>query len=128
MGNCSCGCSCGSEVKEKFVMACSGGSNVGQISNSLMVKLKGKKNMRPYCLAGVGADLSGFILSSKEMETVLIDGCAVGCAKKIFERHGIIPTHYFVVTEMGVEKSYDYDKVDEDSSRLVTEIIGKIKE
>lgn len=124
MGSCSCGC--GNEVKEKFVMACSGGSNVGQISNSVMVKLKGKKNMRPYCLAGVGADLSGFILTSKENETVLIDGCAVGCAKKIFEKNGITPTHYFVVTEMGIEKSYDYDKVDEDSSRIANEIVEKI--
>ena len=69
MGNCSCGC--GNEVKEKFVMACSGGSNVGQISNSLMIKLKGKENIRPYCLAGVGADLSGFILNSKENDTIL---------------------------------------------------------
>lgn len=124
MGNCSCGC--GNEVKEKFVMACSGGSNVGQISNSLMIKLKGKENIRPYCLAGVGADLSGFILNSKENDTILIDGCTVGCAKKIFEKNGITPTHYFVVTEMGVEKSYDYDKVDEDSSKLATEILEKI--
>jgi len=126
MGNCSCSCSCESEIKEKLVMGCAGGSNVGQISNSVMVKLKGNKGMKPYCLAGVGADLSGFILSSKEMETVLIDGCAVGCAKKIFERHGITPTHYFVVTEMGVKKSYDYDKVDEDSNKIVKEILEKV--
>ena len=69
---------CSGEVRT-LVLACSGGSNVGQVSNNVMVDLDKKGLGSGFCLAGLGADLSGFIESSKVARTVLIDGCSVAC-------------------------------------------------
>ncbi len=72
-----------------------------------------------YCLVGIGADLSGFIESAKAGKTILIDSCPTGCAKKIFEKYGIIPTHYFVVTEMGVEKKHAFSIFSTETMQVV---------
>ena len=125
MGNCSCSKKDNME-KEKIVMACSGGSNVGQISNAVMVKLKMENMVRPYCLAGIGADLPAFITTSKDSETIVIDGCSVGCAKKIFIKNNISPTHYFIVNEMGIEKSYDYNNIENDTITIKEKIVLQI--
>lgn len=125
MGNCG-SCAKAAEKREKLVMGCAGGSNLGQISNRLMVLLKEREGLRPYCLAGVGAELEQFIKTSKELETVVIDGCAVGCGKKIFEKNGITAEHYFVVSDMGIEKSYNYDMVEKDTEIVYNEIVKKI--
>lgn len=125
MGNCG-SCAKAAEKIERLVMGCAGGSNLGQISNRLMVLLKERYGLRPYCLAGVGAELEQFIKTSKELETVVIDGCAVGCGKKIFEKNGIAPEYYFVVSDMGIEKSYNYDMVERDTEIVYNKIVKKI--
>ena len=55
---------CGGGVKT-LVMACSGGSNVGQIANNVMIELDKREIGNAYCLAGIGAALSGFVESAK---------------------------------------------------------------
>jgi uncharacterized metal-binding protein len=56
------------------------------------------------CLAGVGADLSGFVESAKAADlNIAVDGCPVQCAKKTLERIGITPVS-FVLTDYGIEK------------------------
>ena len=44
-----------------MILACSGGSNVGQLSNQAAVELTREAFGKMYCLAGVGALLSGFV-------------------------------------------------------------------
>ena len=57
---------------------------------------------------------------------MVIDGCAVGCGKKIFEKNGITAEHYFVASDMGIEKSYNYDMVEKDTEIVYNEIVKKI--
>ena len=73
----------------------------------------------PSCLAGIGAALSGFIESAKAAKTLVIDGCPTGCAKKAFEKYGITPTQYFVVTEMGIEKNHKFDALGTETKKAV---------
>jgi uncharacterized metal-binding protein len=102
------GICCGSDVKA-LILACSGASNVGQVANNVMIELDKGGMGNAYCLAGVGAALSGFIESAKAADTIVIDGCPVGCAKKTFEKYGLTPSRYFVVTETGIEKKHAFD-------------------
>jgi uncharacterized metal-binding protein len=102
---------CAKDVKT-LILAYSGGSNVGQISNRAMIELEKRGIGNAYCLAGVSDDLSGFVESTRAGNTVLIDGCPVGCGKKAFEKHGITPTRYIVVTQLGVEKIHNFDNLD----------------
>jgi uncharacterized metal-binding protein len=116
---------CSGEVKT-LVLACSGSSNVGQVSNGVMVELDKRGFGSGFCLAGLGADLSGFIESAKVARTLLIDGCKVACGKKVFEKYAIEPSHYFVVTEFGIEKRHAFDMLAEETERTLERIIPQI--
>lgn len=110
-------CSC--ESTSTLILACSGGSNVGQISNRVMIELDKSGMGNAYCLAGIGAALSGFIESAKAAQTILIDGCPVGCGKKAFEKYGIEPTKYVVITELGIEKTHNFSQLEEETDKVL---------
>ncbi len=96
-------CEGGSNI---MILACSGGSNVGQLSNQAAVELTQEGFGKMFCLAGIGGQLSGFVQSAKDVpEMVVIDGCQVGCAKAIFKQAQIPMKNYIVLTDEGIEKN-----------------------
>jgi len=117
---------CCSGDAKTLVLACSGGSNVGQIANNVMIELDKKGAGNAYCLAGIGAALSGFVESAKAAKTVVIDGCPVGCGKKAFEKYGIEASQYFIVTELGIEKAHDFSNLDRESEMAFGAIASSI--
>ena len=113
---------CAGDVKT-LILVCSGGSNVGQISNRMMVEMDRKDLGNAYCLAGVGAELSGFVESARAASTILIDGCPVGCGKKVFAEHGLEPARYIVVTGLGIEKNHNFDHIEKDTEKALAGIL-----
>lgn len=109
---------CSSEAKA-LIACCSGASNVGQAANNAMIELDKQGIGNAFCLAGVGAALSGFIESAKAGKTLVIDGCPTKCGKMVFEKYGITPTQHFVVTEMGIEKNHKFDSLDMETKKAV---------
>ncbi len=100
-------CSGGSPV---MILACSGGSNVGQISNRAAVELTQEGVGKMFCLAGIGGNINGFVQSAKDVERlIVIDGCSIGYAKAILGNAGIEATHYLVLTDLGIEKNKNFD-------------------
>lgn len=93
------------------MLACSGGSNVGQISNEAAKALDQLGQGSMYCLIGIGAQLPTFVERVKKEGTtiVTIDGCAVACAKKALENVGVDSDVYVVVTDLGIEKGHHFD-------------------
>lgn len=89
-----------------MILACAGGSNVGQLSNQAAVELTQEGFGKLFCLAGIGAHLSGFVQSARDIpQLVVIDGCEVACAKKILEQAEVPVRGYLVLTELGIEKN-----------------------
>ncbi|WP_246804895.1 putative zinc-binding protein [Desulfosarcina cetonica] len=89
-----------------MILACSGGSNVGQLSNQAAVELTQEGFGKMFCLAGIGGQLSGFMQSARDVPVmVAIDGCQIGCAKAILERAQVPLKNYVVLTDQGIEKS-----------------------
>ena len=77
---------CCNNSDDTMILACSGGSNVGQLSNQAAIELTQEGFGKMYCLAGIGGMLSGFVQSAKYVPVmVAIDGCQVGCAKAILD-------------------------------------------
>lgn len=104
---------CCSGGKTKVVLACSGASNVGQMTNELAKRLHTDGAAKFFCLAGVGGHVSGMVASVAGADKVLVlDGCPVGCAKRAMEAAGTTGYSYTVVTELGVEKEhvFQWDK------------------
>jgi uncharacterized metal-binding protein len=101
---------CCSSDKNIMILACSGGSNVGQLSNRAAVELTQEGFGKMFCLAGIGGNLSGFIQSAKDVPAmVAIDGCAVGCAKAILENAQVPNPNYLVLTDLGIEKNKNFN-------------------
>jgi len=100
-------CCAGGDVR--VVLACSGGSNVGQITNEVAKALDEAGSAKFFCLAGVGAHLSGMVASVRGSDKVLVlDGCSVSCAKKCVDQAGIQSYEYLVMTDLGIEKNHTF--------------------
>lgn len=107
------------------IVACSGGSNVGQIANQAAIELAKAKVGGFFCLAGIGAHIKGMVKSGKEADLIVaIDGCPVQCAAKTLQHEEIEPAIQVIVTELGIEKSHDF-ALDEKACSMVVE---KVKE
>lgn len=106
--------------KTKVVLACSGGSNVGQMTNEVAKRLDVNGDAKFFCLAGVGGQISGMIASVSGADKVLVlDGCPVGCGKKCAEQAGISGYHHLVVSELGIEKKHSYEMPEADVAKTI---------
>lgn len=96
------GCAC--SVAPTLIFPCSGAADVGEIADRVARKLTRDGVGKMFCLAGIGAGLSGFIGSAKAAGVnITIDGCPTACSRKIFENLGLEPQS-FVLTDMGLLK------------------------
>jgi uncharacterized metal-binding protein len=110
---------CCAENNEVMILVCSGGSNVGQLSNRAAVELTQEGFGKMYCLAGIGGQLKGFVQSAKDVPVIAaIDGCAVGCARAILKNAGIQNYNHIVLTDLGIEKNKNFNLSDEDIMRV----------
>ena len=101
---------CSSNNGNLMILACSGGSNVGQLSNQAAIDLTREGFGKMFCLAGIGARLSGFVQSAKDVDNIIaIDGCKVGCAKAVLEENGIESKNHLVLTDLDIEKNKNFD-------------------
>lgn len=110
-----------------MILACSGGSNVGQLSNQAAIELTQEGFGKLSCLAGVGAHLSGFVQSARDIDNlVVIDGCSVGCAKGVLEQAEVTLRAYLVVTDLGIDKNKDMD-LKRDEINQVKEAVRRLQ-
>ena len=112
-----------------MILACSGGSNVGQLANQAAVELTQEGFGKMYCLAGVGGHLSGFVQSAKDVRAmVTIDGCRVGCGKALLEHAAVPLRRYLVVTDLGIEKNKEFTLSRDQVARVKSAIKGACAE
>jgi uncharacterized metal-binding protein len=109
---------CGLTVP-RMILACAGGSNVGQLTNQAAVELTQEGFGKLFCLAAIGAQLIGFVQSAKDVpQLVVIDGCEVACARKVLEEAGVPVRGYLVLTELGIEKNKNLQLVKEEIEQV----------
>jgi uncharacterized metal-binding protein len=119
---------CLCEPSEVLVFACSGGSNVGQITNQAAVELDKNNIGKMFCLAGIGGHISGMIESTKAVRVIVaLDGCSVACAKNTLEHLGFKIDIYLDVTELGIEKVHGFELAKDDVSRVVDKVVERLK-
>lgn len=101
---------CACHADSVLIFSCSGSSNVGQISNTVGVELTRQGKARMYCLAGMGAHVSGMINSAAGADyRIALDGCPVACARKTLEYTGLQVNKAVVITELGIFKNHDFE-------------------
>ena len=106
-----------------MILACSGASNVGQLSNRAAIELTQEGFGRMFCLVGIGGGLSGFVQSAKDVPRMIaIDGCEVGCAKATLEKAEVPLKDYIILTDLGIQKNKDFDLKHLEIQRVKEEI------
>ena len=117
---------CGSDKKKTVLLyACSGGANVAEISDKAARELMFSGQGTMFCLAGLGAGIQGMIQTAKDADVnLVIDGCPMDCAKKVFEKAGVTNFAYVKVTDLGIEKVKGVRCTDEQ----VQKVVAKAKE
>lgn len=118
-------CTCGGTPV--IVMACSGGSNVGQLANKAAKGLVDGKSVRMSCLAGIGGHVSTLCETAKAARKIIaIDGCPVACARKTLNHIGLDGFDHVVITDMGIKKNYRLEIDREELERVMESIRGRI--
>lgn len=95
-------CLCGAD--NYIVMACSGASDVGQISDLVARRLSDNEVRKMNCLAVVGAGIDKSIENFKAKDLLIIDGCPIDCGKRMMEQHKFTNYKYLRVTDLGFVK------------------------
>lgn len=95
-------CTCGSD--DAIVLACSGASDVGHISDLTARKLRDNGIFKMSCLALIGAGIENSIEDFKTKKIVVIDGCPLACGKKIMKKNGIDHYQYLGLSDIGLAK------------------------
>jgi len=109
------------------VVACSGGSNVGQITNEVAKRLDADGAAKFFCLAGVGGHIAAMVESVRGASQVLvIDGCSVACAKECMDKAGLANYAYLVVTDLGIDKNRNFALPEADLDKTLTAAYRKI--
>lgn len=114
-----CVCNKGSTL----IFACSGGSDVAELSDRCARKLAKDCKGKMYCLAGLGAGIPNMIETARNADNIIvIDGCPVACAKRIMQNNGL-KAFCYNLKDMGFEKGQTI--VDDDSIANVINNICK---
>jgi uncharacterized metal-binding protein len=111
-----CNC-CGAN---RAIFPCVGGSNVGQLSNKIVIELEKEGFGNLMCTAGIGGRVSGIMKSAEASDKIIvIDGCPLNCARNTLEFAGFKVDNHIIISELGIKKNKDKDlKEDEVSEAL----------
>lgn len=120
-----CGCSCGGSKKNVLLYACSGGANVAEMADRAARELMFAGQGSMFCLAGLGAGIENMIAQAKQADVNLVlEGCSLDCAKKMFDKAGVTNYTHVRVTDLGIEKKKGVRISDAD----VAKVVAKAKE
>jgi len=108
---------------ERRIFCCSGASNVGVLSFQAAIRLAREGFGNFSCIAGIGSRNMPMIRATKSAGArLVIDGCPIGCAKKIMDANLIPIDRYVIVTELGIDKTHDFDVDDNDLETVLDEV------
>lgn len=123
MADCCCGNNSGKNV---LLYACSGGANVAEASDKACRQLMSEGLGSMFCLAGLGAGIENMVQQAQDADlNVVIDGCPMDCARKIFDKLGLSNVHFARVTDMGLVKKPKGTRTTEEE---VTTIVNHVKQ
>jgi uncharacterized metal-binding protein len=114
---------------KRLIFCCSGASNVGMLSYQASIWLAQEGFGIFSCIAGIGSHNLPMIRAAKSAgERVVIDGCPIGCARKIMDANMIPVDRYLIITEMGIGKTHDFDSDDNSLEAVVAEVKRPLEE
>lgn len=101
-----------------LVYSCSGCSSAAQMANYLALALDRSGAAEMSCIAGVGGGVAPLVkLAQSGRPALVIDGCALACARQCLAKAGVQPARHVLLNTQGVRKRLhaDFDRVQADA-------------
>lgn len=96
--------------QQPLVYACSGCSNVAQLTNDLAVVLDREGIAEMSCIAGIGGRIKSLVKIAQSGRPVLaLDGCPLNCVRQTLATVNVVPTWHIEVTSFGYKKARQQD-------------------
>jgi len=115
--------SCCGSGKNVLLYACSGAANVAEVADLAARQLAAQGVGKMFCLAGLGAEIPAMVQTAKDADlNLILEGCPMDCAKKIFDRLGLKNYRHVKVTDLGIEKTKGVRATAEQVERLVAKV------
>ncbi|GLX77286.1 hypothetical protein tinsulaeT_06260 [Thalassotalea insulae] len=92
-------------TEKPVVYACSGCSNVARIAHDISLNLDSDGIAEMSCVSGVVSDVEPVkAIATSGRKIIAIDGCQLQCTKACLDMAQVDTAHYFVITDLGIEK------------------------
>ena len=105
-----------------LVYSCSGCSSAAQLCNDVALQLDRLELAEMSCIAGVGGDVPALVKTAQSGRPMLVlDGCAMECAKNCLKRHGVVPDQHMQLAHFGVKKRKHQDYDPEQAAQVLEE-------
>ena len=80
------------------------------------------------CIAGVGGDVDSLVRTAVSGRPIIaLDGCDLQCVKSCLQRHGIVPTLHYTLSQLGIRKRYHADFSPADAERVIERVQDDLK-
>ena len=115
------------QTKLPLIYSCSGCSNVAQLANDIAVKVNSEGIAEMSCIAGIGGNVKPLVKKAKEgRQIIVIDGCALQCAKACLKNIDIEPKEHIILTGYNFKKENNVKLHLENEMDIFNEIKEKI--
>ncbi len=108
-------------AEKPVVYSCSGCSNVARIAHDISLNLDSEGIAEMSCVSGVVGDVEPIkAIATSGRSIIAIDGCQLQCTKTCLDLAKVEISHYFVITDLGIEKRDKWqDTLIENSKALI---------
>jgi len=107
-----------------LVYSCSGCSSAAQLANSLALRLDREKRAEMSCIAGVGGNVQSLVRTAQSKRKIIVlDGCALHCAKHCLDRYEIPVSVHLDLHKAGVKKRFHKDATAEEAQHVWDSVV-----
>jgi uncharacterized metal-binding protein len=93
-----------------MIFACSGGADLGAVTDWAARELTADNCGKMFCLAGLGGKVKPILDATRTAKRlVVLDGCQLDCARHTLLNAGFTPTLHVRVTDLGFKKGETSD-------------------
>ncbi|MGD0273061.1 MAG: putative zinc-binding protein [Gaiellaceae bacterium] len=112
---------------EALVYACSGASNLGQLTNEIAVRLDRDGLAEMSCAEAVGIEAEPpYAAALSGRLVVAVSGCPLACANRLLAEHGVAVTRSIQLENRGVLKAKHVSVGWEESERIYEEVVSEL--
>jgi len=114
-------------AEKPIVYSCSGCSNVARIAHDVSLNLDSDGIADMSCVSGVIGNVEPIkAIAESAKKVIAIDGCQLRCTKTCLDACNIETSHYFVITDLGIDKRDKWQDSLTENSKALIHVYGEL--